>query len=243
MFAGPYADPTDRPGSGGAVNASGRKPDERELRRARVAEMKAAQERSERRRSRLIILVVALVVLVLAVPATILIINAQRGQEQVAELAAEPIEGQEEVEVPSATHVEGEVPYEEVAPVETDEGTALPPLGGDHDAVWQNCGFYSEPVRNENAVHSLEHGAVWLTYRPDLPADQVTTLERLAQENSYLLVSPYEDLAAPVVATAWGIQLELESVDDERLMPFVVRYLQGEQTPEPGAACEGGVGA
>jgi hypothetical protein len=44
-----------------------------------------------------------------------------------------------------------------------------PPVGGPHNPIWQNCGFYSKPVRNENAVHSMEHGAVWITYSPDLP--------------------------------------------------------------------------
>src|SRR5512134_555969 len=44
-----------------------------------------------------------------------------------------------------------------------------PPAGGVHDDTWQNCGIYDQPVRNEDAVHSLEHGAVWLAYLPDLP--------------------------------------------------------------------------
>ena len=30
-----------------------------------------------------------------------------------------------------------------------------PSVGGDHASNWQNCGFYSEPVRNETAVHSM----------------------------------------------------------------------------------------
>jgi hypothetical protein len=55
-----------------------------------------------------------------------------------------------------------------------------PPVGGDHASIWQNCGFYSEPVRNETAVHSMEHGAVWITYRPGLPTEQVDKLRELA---------------------------------------------------------------
>ena len=39
-----------------------------------------------------------------------------------------------------------------------------PPVGGDHAATPQNCGIYTDPVANENAVHSMEHGAVWVTY-------------------------------------------------------------------------------
>jgi hypothetical protein len=87
-----------------------------------------------------------------------------------------------------------------------------PPTNGDHAPYWQNCGFYSIPVENEAAVHSLDHGAVWITYRPDLPVDQVNVLRRLAREE-YVLVSPYPGLDAPVVATAWRNQLELMGAD------------------------------
>jgi hypothetical protein len=118
-----------------------------------------------------------------------------------------------------------------------------PPVGGPHNPTWQNCGFYSKPVRNEYAVHSMEHGAVWITYSPDLPKDQVETLRDIAQSNSYVLVSPYSDLPSQVVASAWGKQLHLNSADDPRLEQFVSAYQQGPQNPEPGAPCSGGVGS
>ncbi len=117
-----------------------------------------------------------------------------------------------------------------------------PPVGGPHTDVWQNCGFYEEPVPNEPAVHSLEHGAVWVTHDPGLEEDQVEELRTLAEENSYVLVSPYEGLASPVVASAWGHQVELEGAGDENLQSFVEAYQQGPQTPEPGAPCSGGTG-
>jgi hypothetical protein len=118
----------------------------------------------------------------------------------------------------------------------------VPPVGGNHNPAWQNCGFYSEPIGTEFGVHSLEHGAVWITHRPDLPEDQVDALrDRTAR--SYVLVSPWEgELPAPVVASAWGKQLPLESATDPALAQFVDFFAQGPQTPEPGAACGGGVG-
>jgi hypothetical protein len=117
-----------------------------------------------------------------------------------------------------------------------------PPAGGVHSAVWQNCGIYDQPVRNENAVHSLEHGAVWVTYRPDLPEAAVQTLRNLARGRSHVLVSPYPDLPQAVVATAWGLQLPVEDATDPRLPVFISRYEKGPQTPEPGALCTGGTG-
>ena len=118
-----------------------------------------------------------------------------------------------------------------------------PPVGGDHNPAWQNCGVYDTPVANENAVHSLEHGAVWLAYRPDLPADQVEVLRALARGHSHILVSPYPGLTEAVVATAWGKQLRLDSVTDPRLVQFIANYEEGPQAPESGVTCSGAVGS
>ena len=117
-----------------------------------------------------------------------------------------------------------------------------PPVGGPHDPVWQNCGTYEQPIRSENAVHSLEHGAVWIAYQPNLPAEAVARLKELARERSYILLAPYPDLPTPIVATAWGAQLRLDGPENEQLLEFIAQYLQGPQSPEPGAVCTGGVG-
>lgn len=118
-----------------------------------------------------------------------------------------------------------------------------PPVGGEHYPVWQNCGIYDRPIESEYAVHSMEHGAVWLTYRPDLPAAEVEQLRGLARGRSYTLLSPFPGLDAPIAASAWGYQLKADSAGDARLGQFIARFRQGPQTPEPGAACVGGVGA
>jgi hypothetical protein len=135
---------------------------------------------------------------------------------------------------PAGRHTSGDVDYKQ-----------SPPVGGPHNPVWQNCGFYDNPVRDENAVHSLEHGAVWITYTPGLPQDQVNELKDIAQRESYVLVSPYPDLPdnTPVVASAWGKQVGLDSADDPDLQSFIQAYEQGPQTPEPGAVCSGGTSA
>jgi len=133
--------------------------------------------------------------------------------------------------VTDRTHVDGPVDYPQV-----------PPVAGDHAPIWQNCGFYDQPVVEENAVHSLEHGAVWITYRPDLTETQIGTLYALAQRDPYVLVSPYPDLPAPVVASAWNHQLRLDTAADPRLAQFVSAFRLGPQAPEPGGACTGGTG-
>ncbi|MCZ3386834.1 MAG: DUF3105 domain-containing protein, partial [Actinomycetia bacterium] len=106
-----------------------------------------------------------------------------------------------------------------------------------HNSLWLKCGFYDEPIESEKAVHSLEHGAVWITYDPALPESDVDTLRSRLSEN-YTLLSPYEGQEAPVVASAWNTQLELDGVDDPRLDDFVTEFRQGPQTPEPNASCD-----
>ncbi|MFG1858077.1 DUF3105 domain-containing protein [Actinomadura geliboluensis] len=116
-----------------------------------------------------------------------------------------------------------------------------PPMGGDHNPMWQNCDgrVYDAPLQNENAVHSLEHGAVWITYRPGLAADQLDALKTKVSGTDYTMLSPYPSQDAPVKLTAWGYQLKLDDASDARVDQFLRAYVKGPQTPEPGAACNG----
>lgn len=144
-----------------------------------------------------------------------------------AVVEATPISGVETFTVESAAHTEDPVTYPQD-----------PPAGGPHAPAWQKCAAYDAPVRNENAVHSQEHGAVWITYQPDLPEAEVKALDKLAKTR-YVLVSPYPGLEDPIVASAWGAQLRLEAADDPRLGAFIERYAGN--GPEPGANCDSGL--
>jgi hypothetical protein len=115
-----------------------------------------------------------------------------------------------------------------------------PPAGGTHHPQWLNCGIYREPVPVINAIHSLEHGAVWLSYDPSLPADQVAALEEYTKGDPYVLVSPYPGQESPIIATAWEAQVDIDEASDERIARFVARYRTA--GPEPGAVCAGGLG-
>ena len=131
-------------------------------------------------------------------------------------------------------HVEGPITYRQT-----------PPVGGDHNPVWANCGAYDEPVPSPNAVHSIEHGAVWITYRPSLAADDQDALQELVADHPYLLVSPWtdDDLPSPVVLSAWGHQLGVSSASSPGVEAFIHTFELGPQTPEPGGPCVGGAGS
>ena len=145
-----------------------------------------------------------------------------------AVVAATPIPGVETFEVASAEHTTEPVDY-----------PRNPPAGGPHAPVWQKCRFYDAPVPNETAVHSEEHGAVWITYQPDLPEADRKALAARTEGQPYLLVSPYPGLDTPIVASAWGAQLRLDDVNDPRLAAFIAEYAGN--GPEPGANCASGV--
>ncbi|MCT9934495.1 DUF3105 domain-containing protein [Planotetraspora sp. A-T 1434] len=117
-----------------------------------------------------------------------------------------------------------------------------PPVGGDHDPTWINCGIYDQPVRAENVVHAQEHGAVWITHSPDLAKGDLQKLRNLVAGQEYVVLSPFAGQRSAVVASAWGKQLTLDGTDDPRLARFIRAHVKSPQAPEPGAPCDGGTG-
>jgi len=136
------------------------------------------------------------------------------------------IEGLETYENLEALHVQSAVDYE-----------MTPPAGGPHNPTWLNCGIYEEEVPAEYAVHSLEHGAVWVTYDPEQVQGADLDALRNAMPRTYVILSPFAGIDAPVVASAWGAQVALDGVDDPRLSDFIIKYRQSPDAPEPGALC------
>ncbi|HWI31574.1 MAG TPA: DUF3105 domain-containing protein [Microbacterium sp.] len=128
------------------------------------------------------------------------------------------------------THVEGAVDYEQ-----------SPPAGGPHNAAWLNCGIYTEPQVDENAVHALEHGAVWVTYDADRISGDDLAKVKSQLPSSYVILSPYEGLDSPLVLSAWNAQLKLDSVSDERIPQFFEEYWRNQNVPESNASCSGAI--
>ena len=145
-------------------------------------------------------------------------------------LPANPPEGIEVYRATTNRTVEGPIHYDR-----------RPPTNGNHAPLWQNCGFYSEPIQDRHAVHSMDHGVVWITYRPNLPQQQLETLRPYGKKD-YVIVSPYPGQDAPVIATSWRVQLELKSANDPRLEGFVNGFKISELAPLSGNRCVLGVG-
>lgn len=131
----------------------------------------------------------------------------------------------------TAGHVETPVTYAQT-----------PPAGGEHNPIWLNCGVYDQAVPNENAVHALEHGAIWVTYDPSLNGDELKTL-RSKLPSTYVVLSPYEGLPSPIVLSGWNVQLQVDKASDKRIPEFFEEYWKSLTVPEPGAMCTGGLDA
>ncbi|MER7048313.1 MULTISPECIES: DUF3105 domain-containing protein [Streptomyces] len=205
-------------------------------RRARIEAMRRA-EQSRERRSRIITIAVSGLVVAGLVGFGVYVLNKEsEQQEQRVALAKKPIKAEKSWDAKKLgrNHVKEAVSYPQT-----------PPVGGDHNQAWLNCdrNVYKEAVPNENAVHSLEHGAVWVTYNDKASKDDVKKLEEKVKETSYSFISPVQDQADPLMLTAWGKQVSVDGADDKRVLQFFEKYVQGDQTPEPGAACTGGVTA
>src|SRR5581483_5496406 len=246
-------------------------------RRERVEALRAEQKRAERRRNLITIGAIAGVVLVI-VGGVLGYALSRGGGKASAEVTPPAVGGGSPLvmpaahQVPNTSGISGVVAYVTTGwPQTSHNGPAnqalphdhvtgpvtysvIPPVGGDHNATWMNCGVYDKPVPNERAVHNLEHGAVWITYQPSLPQSELDQLKAFVAKQTlvpsaegassrYMDLTPYPGLPSPIVITSWGFQLKVSSPTDPRLQQFVNKFrASSAYTPEYGGACTGGVG-
>ena len=67
----------------------------------------------------------------------------------------------------------------------------------------------------------LEHGAVWITYNPDLPKVDVDKLAAKVSGYNYTLMTPYAGLKKPISLQSWGYQMFFDSADDPKIDTFL----------------------
>tara|TARA_B100000579_G_scaffold428560_1_gene438920 strand:+ start:8799 stop:9377 length:579 start_codon:yes stop_codon:yes gene_type:complete len=159
-------------------------------------------------------------------------ISCSSGESEPIEISTEKmLEEVEYLVITSREHTDENVDY-----------PTIPPVGGDHLGIWHTCGIYKVELLDEAAVHSLEHGAVWVTYKPEIEKEEIIKLTTMLSNRSKILLSPHSGQISPIVATAWGRRLEIESANDYRLNKFVDLFVDGEAAPEAGITCDRGIG-
>jgi hypothetical protein len=207
-------------------------------RKARIEEMRRA-EQSRERRNRILTIGAAVVVVAGLVVGSIVLVQSQSDDSTAADGKGKGqfVTGSDGVKTWKGTlgrnHVAKDVSY----PME-------PPVGGDHNQVWMNCNgdVYTKAIGNMHAVHSLEHGAVWVTYTSAAKKADVDALAAKVKKTPYTLMSPDDKQKDPIMLSAWGHQRTVTGASDPNVDKFFEKFVQGEQTPEPGAACTGGLG-
>ncbi|MCX5407654.1 DUF3105 domain-containing protein [Streptomyces sp. NBC_00335] len=203
-------------------------------RQARIAEMRRADRSRDRRNKAIAITTSAAIVTALIGFGAWVMIDQQNDKEAKEALRKAPVAGEQtwDAKTLGRKHVETPVKYE-----------MNPPVGGDHNPRWMNCDgdVYKNPIPEINAVHSLEHGAVWVTYNEKAAPADVEKLAATVSKRPYTLMSPVKEQSGAIMLSAWGKQLTVDNADDARVAAFLTKYVQGEQTPEPGAACTNGL--
>ena len=212
-------------------------------RKARIEEMRRAERSRERRNRILTIGASAVIVAGLVIGGTVLVrsqsddsTNVDSGKAADANVTGKFVMGDDGVKTWKRKLSQGH-------PTTSVKYPMTPPVGGDHNPVWQNCNgdVYDKAIKSENAVHSMEHGAVWVTYNSKASDADVKALAEKVKKTPYTLMSPLEAQKDPIMLSAWGVQRTVKSAADPDLDKFFAKYVQGEQTPEPGAACTNGL--
>ncbi|MEU0780404.1 DUF3105 domain-containing protein [Streptomyces sp. NPDC006173] len=208
-------------------------------RKARIEELRRA-ERSRDRRNRILVIAAAVVVVIGLAVGGVVLVRSQSDDKDTASDAKQAsghfVTGADGVKTWKGTLARNHVTKTVSYPME-------PPVGGDHNQVWMNCNgdVYTKAINNMNAVHSLEHGAVWVTYNSKASADDVKALAAKVKKTPYTLMSPVDDQKDPITLSAWGKQRTVTGASDKNVDAFLSEFVQGKQTPEPGAACTNGL--
>ncbi|CAL9431587.1 DUF3105 domain-containing protein [Streptomyces sp. NPDC057838] len=209
-------------------------------RKARIEEMRRAEQARERR-NRILTIVASVVIVGGLVAGGVVLVQSQSDSGSGTAASDSSGKGKFVTGKDGVKTWEGELARNHVT--KAVKYATQPPVGGDHNQVWMNCNgdVYTKEINNTNAVHSLEHGAVWVTYNAAAKKADVDALAAKVKKTPYTLMSPMDDQKDPIMLSAWGHQRTVTGADDPNVDKFFEKFVQGEQTPEPGAACTNGL--
>ncbi|MFH9064381.1 DUF3105 domain-containing protein [Streptomyces coeruleorubidus] len=209
-------------------------------RKARIEEMRRAEQARERR-NRILTITASVVIVCGLVAGGVVLVRSQSDGGSDTAASDSSAKGKFVTGEDGVKKWEGELARNHVT--KAVKYASVPPVGGDHNQAWMNCNgdVYTKELNNTNAVHSLEHGAVWVTYNADAKKADIDALAAKVKKTPYTLMSPLDGQKDPIVLSAWGHQRTVTGASDPDVDKFFEKFVQGEQTPEPGAACTNGL--
>lgn len=116
-----------------------------------------------------------------------------------------------------------------------------PPTSGWHYEKWKEKGVYNEQQPDEAMIHNLEHGYIWISYRPDAAPEIIKQLENFYGFGKKIVVEPRKENDKIIALAAWNWLDKFDPAsgdslnDDElkRIGDFIDQYIN--QGPEPNA--------
>ena len=105
-----------------------------------------------------------------------------------------------------------------------------PPTSGNHLAEAESWGVNDQEIEDKAAVHSLEHGGIWISYK-DVDEETVKALNELGRENPQsVVVSPRAANDTPIAVVSWGRMMKLDKLDKALIQKYIETYIN--QGPE-----------
>ena len=107
-----------------------------------------------------------------------------------------------------------------------------PPSSGAHYLAPANWGIYDYEINDKILIHNLEHGGIWISYRPKVSPEVVSYLKTFVDDNknSKLVMAPRSKNDADIAIVAWGRVLKvniqegvLADADKENIRTFYQR--------------------
>jgi len=184
-----------------------------------IKNLRQTQDLSSKRQGTIIKVVVLLLAIFIVAGLVFLFTRPPREQPEIGQ--AIPELGRNHI-------AEGTVPKEPY--------NSNPPTSGPHWAQQAECKIYTEEVADQAALHSMEHGGVWISYKNKDDQELIKNLTSLVQSaGSKVLLSPRAANDSAIAVASWARLLKLENFDEKQIADYI-RYNKN-KSPEPLAAC------
>ncbi len=106
-----------------------------------------------------------------------------------------------------------------------------PPTSGPHYPQPANWGVYSSPLEDGQALHNLEHGGIWISYK-DIDDQTKRQLETIAKANpGSVILTPRPTNDTKIALASWTRLEKLDSYDEGKILEFI--RANKNKSPEP----------
>lgn len=102
-----------------------------------------------------------------------------------------------------------------------------PPTSGPHFSQAAEWGAHKEELADETLIHNLEHGGIWISYKPGLPEETRKKLENFYEKwGRKIIVAPRSKNDTDIALAAWNRldKFSVSKYSDERAEKFIKAF-------------------